>query len=57
MKLLIENVLTQKERKKLIKDCKPLVHDQGPTSPGFQSDWVQKEGSGCPHFKMFIINF
>ena len=51
MKLLIENVLTQKERKKLIKDCKPLVYDQGPTSPGFQSDWVQQEGSGCSQFQ------
>ena len=51
MKLLIKDVLTEKERKKLIKDCKPFLHDKGPNYPGLQSDFVQKYGSGYPQFQ------
>ena len=50
-KLLIKDVLTEKERKKLIKDCKPFLQDKGPNYPGLQSDFVQKYGSGYPQFQ------
>ena len=51
MKLLIKDVLAEKERKKLIKDCKPFLHDKGGANPGLQSDFVQKYGSGYPQFQ------
>ena len=34
---LIKNILKEEERKKLIKDCKPLLLDLGPDFPGKQS--------------------
>ena len=51
MKLLIKDVLAEKERKKLIKDCKPFLHDKGAANPGLQSDFVQKQGSGYSQFE------
>ena len=51
MKLLIKDVLLEKERKKLLKDCKPFLYDKGPATPGLQSDFVQKYGSGYAQFQ------
>ena len=53
---LIENILKEEERKKLIKDCKPLLLDLGPDYPGKQSSPLQPE----LHFewihKIFLSN-
>ena len=50
-KLLIKDVLLEKERKKLLKDCKPFLYDKGPATPGLQSDFVQKYGGGYAQFQ------
>ena len=34
---LIKNVFTNKQRRKLIKDCQPLIVDMGPQFPGRQT--------------------
>jgi|10_taG_2_1085330.scaffolds.fasta_scaffold17268_5 hypothetical protein len=57
MKLIVENVLTKKERKKLIKDCKPFLRDKGPKFPGLQSDFVQREGCGFSQFESVHTKF
>ena len=55
MKLLIKNILSPKERKKLIEECKPFLRgvalDTVDGSPGFQSDPVQRDGEGYAQFE------
>ena len=55
MKLLIKDILSPKERKKLIEECKPFLRginlDTVDGRPGFQSDPVQRDGEGYAQFE------
>ena len=53
---LIENILKEEERKKLIKDCKPLLLDLGPDYPGKQSPPLQPELQFERIHKIFLSN-
>ena len=53
---LIKNILKEEERKKLIKDCKPLLLNLGPDNPVKQSHPLQPELQFEWIHKIFLSN-